>query len=514
MKIKATLFFFLLFPFYLVHAQERTDFFLRDFVNGKTKNFSDAKFLMVSNQSELEYLEKNFKKFKNLNSLDLDEVSYIPTFIFDNKSIISLGIGNANIDEIPAEISNLTNLKELVVIRNRKSFKIPKSIKECTKLHTIKILDSGLELLPDEIGSLDSLKVLNLEDNRLSSINNALFDLPKIELINLNNNEFIGLPEGNWKESNKIRLNFEGNRFTEADIEKLNNSTPSLYRVEMHKDILFNNMLYSNAMVVGERDEVLKKIKFRPGLELNRKYVGINNWFNYILKGGLVTYEFKDGKVISTTSKDKYRLDLKKYIADFKGTNIIKVTIPLYTGLTTVYFPCKGIEEFMKEDDSDLKIILGGSRDFFTTMDAIKANPVKVKKVFFENEAITNADIEYIKANCPNLSIMSILFYGKVNIDLNKLSFVNTLAVYLRNIESVPESFNNIKNIYLLDIAFPQSLDNYKEILTGFVKNDKITHLGLTYYEGYSDELTNEINVWLRNETGKYIYRIYKHTGK
>jgi len=84
--------------------------------------------------------------------------------ILNAEDVDSLDLSGAFMDELPAEIGELINLKYLNISFN--SFKtLPAEIGKLASLETLIANDNIIKILPEEFGDLSSLKTLNLTLN-------------------------------------------------------------------------------------------------------------------------------------------------------------------------------------------------------------------------------------------------------------------------------------------------------------------------------------------------------------
>ena len=119
--------------------------------------------------------------------------------------------------EIPLELTNLSNLRKLIVWRNQLTGNIPSNLGNLTNLEEIYAANNGLTgAIPPELGNLSSLESLNLHDNQLEgSIPGALGSLSNLRLLLLSSNQLSGAipPElGSLASVQTLQLN--GNQLT------------------------------------------------------------------------------------------------------------------------------------------------------------------------------------------------------------------------------------------------------------------------------------------------------------
>ena len=117
-------------------------------------------------------ISKNFKLFKNLETLHLD---------------------NNNITFIPLFIGELTNLKKLTISNNNLT-SIPSSIQYLNSLETLKFSNNKVKKIPIEIGQLKKLECLYMDENYFSEIPTTLCYLHHLNEISLEWFEFLEPP--------------------------------------------------------------------------------------------------------------------------------------------------------------------------------------------------------------------------------------------------------------------------------------------------------------------------------
>lgn len=112
-----------------------------------------------------------------------DDLIYI--FTFTNIQRLCLALND--IDEIPTEISNLTNLICLAINFNNITG-LPYSIKEL-KLISLDISSNNISVLQDEIFEIDTLQKLYINNNIIAAIPSAIYKLCNLRIIQFGNIE-------------------------------------------------------------------------------------------------------------------------------------------------------------------------------------------------------------------------------------------------------------------------------------------------------------------------------------
>jgi leucine-rich repeat protein SHOC2 len=94
---------------------------------------------------------------------------------------------------VPAEIGQLTLLRVLNLNDNQLT-SVPAEIGQLTALEHLDLSDNQLTSLPAEIGQLTSLKRLHLVGNQLTSMPAEIWQLTSLEVLGLNGNQLTTLP--------------------------------------------------------------------------------------------------------------------------------------------------------------------------------------------------------------------------------------------------------------------------------------------------------------------------------
>ncbi len=136
---------------------------------------------------------------------------------------ITLTLNNL-VGEIPNEIGNLSNISLLNLQANQLSI-IPPKIGDLTNLSVLRLNSNQLSELPPEIGDLTNLSVLYLNSNQLSELPPKIGDLTNLSDLNLDNNQLSQIPSEMGSLNNLSKLNLRNNQINEipTEIGNLNN---------------------------------------------------------------------------------------------------------------------------------------------------------------------------------------------------------------------------------------------------------------------------------------------------
>lgn len=150
-------------------------------------------------------------------------------------------------EEVLAPLKSLKKL-ELFALDQLKS--LPDCIGQLSHLRMLNLCANGLESIPESIGKLRNLQYLNLDSNHLRSLpqnfgqlnrlewlelgQNNLEKLPKsigqlanLRYLNLSHNQLKDLPASLYKLKNLTELHLEGNNIPVAHIQDLKSTMPS-----------------------------------------------------------------------------------------------------------------------------------------------------------------------------------------------------------------------------------------------------------------------------------------------
>lgn len=106
------------------------------------------------------------------------------------KSGPTLDLSNQNLEQIPAYIFDLTDLKELNISHNKLTGAIQAEIRQLKNLKTLNASNNNMTGVPAEIGQLSNLEVLNLSNNDLTGLPYELGNLQNLQVLDISGNDY------------------------------------------------------------------------------------------------------------------------------------------------------------------------------------------------------------------------------------------------------------------------------------------------------------------------------------
>jgi Leucine rich repeat len=169
--------------------------------------FTVGYYFYKSKKNKKQYVFKEYRNPLAIEKLKLKEtdLTEIPAQVFQMRNLKELVIIKSNIKHIPAEIANLEKLEKLVLQFNN----IDSIAPEIGYLKKLKYLDlqyNHLDTLPKEIGELSSLEFLYLGNNILEELPKTLGDNTKLKFLYIGKNNLFGLPDELSQLENLIEL--------------------------------------------------------------------------------------------------------------------------------------------------------------------------------------------------------------------------------------------------------------------------------------------------------------------
>nr|XP_020495739.1 E3 ubiquitin-protein ligase LRSAM1 isoform X1 [Labrus bergylta] len=132
----------------------------------------------------------------------------------------NLDISACELSEVPSSIFSICKVlqkKVLILHNNELRSLVPKGC-DISNLYTLKVLDlhdNKITSLPDNIGKLASLQILNVEKNRLKSLPDSIADLRLLQTLNLKGNSLSELTASVGSLSSLRTLDVSDNNITQ-----------------------------------------------------------------------------------------------------------------------------------------------------------------------------------------------------------------------------------------------------------------------------------------------------------
>lgn len=187
------------------------DGFLRT-VNGRTtRRFLESVTHLTLSNLNSQDISSILKYYKNLESLSIESclrAHKIPKEIKYLKKLKKLKIKESGIRKLPDELSELPKLF-FIGIYNCFSFtEIPDNIGSITSLWSLNVVNCGLASINDSIGNLENLQHLSLSQNHLQTMNENICRLQSLKTLDISKNNIEEIPNciQNLESLEKIEL--------------------------------------------------------------------------------------------------------------------------------------------------------------------------------------------------------------------------------------------------------------------------------------------------------------------
>ncbi|WP_300687553.1 leucine-rich repeat domain-containing protein [Chryseobacterium sp.] len=210
----------------------------------------NVKYLNIACEEDFTHIPEEIKKLKNLETFSMSGGTGVAVFpngfaelqnlkeitIYSNyikkfpspflklKNLEKLSLLCPYLESYPEDLGNLGNLKSLNLFNreykmafvNGKEFyfqplSLPKSIKNLKKLENFFATKNMLKSIPEEIGGMESLKILNLGENYLENLPAGFSKLKNLISIDISKNNFKIFPSALYGVENLERIDYNEN---------------------------------------------------------------------------------------------------------------------------------------------------------------------------------------------------------------------------------------------------------------------------------------------------------------
>ena len=163
---------------------------------------------------------------QDLKSLDLSgrQLNNLPAEIWQMTNLQSLNLSSNRLSSLPTQIGQLTDLQSLNLRWNFLS-SLPAQIGQLKNLQSLDLHSNELSNLPAEIWQLTNLQSLDLSINNFSSLSAQIGQLKNLQSLDLGGNKLSSLPAQIGQLKNLQSLNLYGNKLSSlpAEIGQLTN---------------------------------------------------------------------------------------------------------------------------------------------------------------------------------------------------------------------------------------------------------------------------------------------------
>lgn len=268
-----------------------------------------------------------------------------------SKFISKLDLSNLNLNEIPAEVFELKNLRKLKLSNNNIKV-IPSDISKLKMLEVLDISNNKITNFYAKICDLKKLKTLNLNNNKIVSIPKQISKIEKLRSLNIANNNLKSLPDEFSNLSNLTRLNLSKNAFTEIP--------KSIYNLRELKELWISNLIlkkFSVSSIILNLPK-LKSI-YTYSFSIDKLIVDLDYYELSKTKGNVL------GKLIEIDQDLKYRTLMHKTEDKSESNNNINRDLGIIECKKKIFISYSHQDNFwLKKVQTNLKVLKHQNLDF------------------------------------------------------------------------------------------------------------------------------------------------------
>ena len=417
----------------VVSRENSNNFIFPDFPEDTTR--------MDFRSAGLKYVPLQIFEFNQLNWLQLsqNDIISIPREIGKLSNLKTLRLFSNVIKSFPSEIGYLSNLTVLDAGKNQLSSLCPQ-ICDCNSLTELNLQWNNIEELPLNIGNLKNLKILNLYINRISIIPESIGNLEKLETLDIAHNRISILPPVIGSLENLTSLNIVGNGLKEIpnEISKLKNLKKFDFRCN-----------YVN--------EIPDSICCIP----IRFFHGRNNMISSLPENFGNLKDLQDCRLDTNLLKT-----LPNSIGNLQSLKILLVYQNEIESIPSSLGNLSGLIEMdLSENNlSNLPHELSGLESL-EILFLSKNNFIEIPSCISNMKSLVHFEIFHNNINTlSGESFLSLKKLGKLNLNLNSISYL-------------PEEISLLENLVFLELAF----NDIEEISENIYEMKSLTFLNLSH---------------------------------
>ena len=165
-----------------------------------------------------------YLRLKNLKTITMNEVTYIPNWIGDFSKLRIFWLineKNKKIKTIPTSIGKLSNLIQFQISDNEVS-SIPDTFYNLKNMDYLILNNNKISNLSSRIKNFQNLKIFDISDNPLTSLPKEICELQKLESLSLENTQIKELPKCMGNLQNVKVIGVSDTQITTFPVEILN----------------------------------------------------------------------------------------------------------------------------------------------------------------------------------------------------------------------------------------------------------------------------------------------------